>query len=289
MLISVNFLISFIDISRRFKCFTIFVCFNSPGYIFVNFVLFFYFCARMKKIIRIYKRNIHGVIGTLVFHIFLVGIFLIAEMDLKREMIEDAIIIAFPIEIPEEELQENEKEQLQHLPENPTARSNIPSASGRIPSPLNARESFFDESYQQEIENAKRLVSEVNNQLAKEIPDLSKIKMPEQVTEGMDPDSIKNIIYTGDSNIEYQLENRYHLRLPIPIYLARGGGTVIVDISVNRQGRVVSATPRQNRSITDEQIYLYAQAAAQRTVFNADSKAPSIQNGTIRYTFVPQE
>jgi hypothetical protein len=78
------------------------------------------------------------------------------------------------------------------------------------------------------------------------------------------------------------------VRLPIPIYLTRGGGTVIVDIAVNRQGRVVSATPRRNNLVSDEQIYLYAQTAAQRTFFNADNKAPNIQNGTIRYTFVAQ-
>ncbi len=288
MLISVNFRFHFFKYFLRIEIFHNFCLYKFTGLYFRQICVSFYFCGRMKKIIRIYKRNIYGVMGTLVFHIFLVGIFLIAEMDLKREMIEDTIIIEFPIEMPEEEIQETEQEQWQQLPANPIARSNIPSASGRIPSQLNTRESFFDESYQQEIENAKRLVSDVNKQLAKEIPDLSKIKMPEHVTEGMDPDSIKNIIYTGDSNIEYHLENRYHLRLPVPIYLARGGGTVIVDISVSRQGRVVAATPRQNRSIADEQIYLYAQAAAQRTLFNADPKAPNIQNGTIRYTFVAQ-
>ena len=227
--------------------------------------------------------------GTLIFHIFIVGVFLFTEIDLKREMFEEEIIIEFPIEIPDDvEMLEIPRELLPQTPADLTARSSMPSAAGRLPSNASSRESFFDESYQNEIENARRLVSEVNKQLSKEIPDLSKIKMPEQVTDGMNPDSIKNIIYTGDSNIEYHLDNRYHVRLPIPIYLARGGGTVIVDISVNRQGRVVSATPRRNNSVNDEQIYLYAQAAAQRTLFNQDSNAPNIQNGTIRYTFVPQ-
>jgi hypothetical protein len=243
----------------------------------------------MKKIIRIYKRNIYGVIGTLVFHILIVGVFLLAEMDMKREMFEEAIIIEFPIEMPDEvDMQETPQELSPQTPANQTARSSVPSASGRLPSQASSRESFFDESYQNEIENARKLVADVNNQLSKEIPDISKIKMPEQVTDGMNPDSIKNIIFTGDSNIEYHLDNRYHVRLPIPIYLARGGGTVTVDIAVNRQGRVVSSTPRRNNSVTDEQLYLYAQAAAQRTFFNPDNRAPNMQNGTIRYTFVAQ-
>jgi hypothetical protein len=243
----------------------------------------------MRRLIYLYKRNIYGVMGTLLFHIFIVGIFLVADMELKKEMVEDAILIEFPPEIFEEtDREEFSEETLQPLTATPSARTNAPSAAGSLPSNVNRRESFFDESYQREIENARKLVSDVNQQLAKEIPDMSKIKMPEQVTEGMNPDSIKNIIFTGDSNIEYTLNNRYHLRLPIPIYLARGGGTVVVDIAVNRQGKVISAQPRPNSSISDENIFLYAQTAAQRTLFNADTSAPNPQYGTIRYTFIPQ-
>jgi TonB family protein len=241
----------------------------------------------MKRLLIVYKRNIYGVIGTLLFHIFVVLVFILAEMDLKREMVEDSILIEFPV-IPEEEQVQETPDPSEPLPAGVSALTNTPSAASRLPEQVNRRESFFDESYQQEIDQARRLVSEVNQQLSKEIPDLSKIRMPEQTTEGMDPDSISNVIFTGDSNIEYQLENRYHLRLPIPIYLARGGGTVTVDISVNRQGKVVSAVPRRSSSVTDEQIYYYAQAAAQRTVFNSDNRASNPQQGTIRYTFKAQ-
>lgn len=249
--------------------------------------VYLYFCGCMNRILNLYKRNIYGVMGTLLFHILIVGIFLLAEMDLKREMVEDVILIEFPV-LPEEEVLQEELVPESQQPSPAEYRTSTPSAAASLPRQVNRSESFFDESYQQEVENARRLVSDVNQQLAREIPDLSKIKMPEAVTEGMDPDSISNIVYTGDSNIEYNLANRYHLRLPIPIYLARGGGTVVVDISVNRQGRVVSATPRRNSVVTDEQIYLYAQAAAQRTVFNSDNSAPNPQQGTIRYTFIAQ-
>ena len=112
--------------------------------------------------------------------------------------------------------------------------------------------------------------------------------MPVETTEGMEPDSINNVVYTGESNIVYYLENRYHRSLPIPVYLAQGGGKVIVDIKVNRNGKVVEAEPRKNRSISDDQIYLYAKAAALRTLFNSDMQAPEIQSGTIHYTFIPQ-
>lgn len=240
----------------------------------------------MKRLLLLYRRNIYGVMGTLLFHIMIVALFILAEMDLKREMVEDAILIEFPV-VPEEELPA-EAAQAEQQSSSAEPVTNTPSAATRLPGQVARRESFFDEAYQQEIDQARRLVSDVSNQLSKEIPDLSKIRMPEQITEGMDRDSIKNVIFTGDSNIEYHLDNRYHLRLPYPIYLARGGGTVIVDIEVNRQGRVITATPRRNSVVTDEQIYYYAQAAAQRTLFNADNLAPNPQRGTIRYTFKAQ-
>jgi hypothetical protein len=61
-----------------------------------------------------------------------------------------------------------------------------------------------------------------------------------------------------------------------------------VDIKVDRSGKVIQANARENKSIRDQQIFLYAQEAASRTLFNADSSAPEPQSGTIEYTFVAQ-
>ena len=74
----------------------------------------------------------------------------------------------------------------------------------------------------------------------------------------------------------------------IPVYLAKGGGTIIVDIAVDRQGRVIKAEPRNNNGVKDPMLPEYAQNAALRTLFNADQTAPKIQTGTITYTFVAQ-
>ncbi len=229
--------------------------------------------------------------GTLVFHILLVSLFLLAEVDMKGTVQEEELLIEFPDFLPEPEIpdqidqQEGEpipNEAAAPLSQMQSSRTNV--ASNRLAQP----EEFFDEDYLREVEAARQLVADVNNQLSKETVSLDDIKMPVQTTEGMDPETIENVIYTGESNIVYYLENRYHLRLPIPVYLAQSGGTVIVDITVNRQGQVTQADPRPNPAIRDEQIYLYAKAAASRTVFNADPSAPDPQRGTIHYTFIPQ-
>ncbi|MDD4755026.1 MAG: hypothetical protein PHG29_03005 [Prolixibacteraceae bacterium] len=247
----------------------------------------------MSKLKEIYYRNIYGVMGTLVFHILLFSLFLLADVDMKGNAQEEEIVIEFPDVIPEPEIPEPEEaeQQEEQVPDQPSEQSvaqqnrltNV--ASNRL---ATTGDKFFDDDYMKEVEDARKLVSDVNNQLSKEIKSLDDIKMPVETTENMDPDSVKNVFYAGESNIVYYLENRYHVSLPIPVYLAQGGGKVIIDIEVNREGKVVRATPRNNPSVRDDKIFLYATAAASRTVFNKDESAPEIQRGTIHYTFIAQ-
>jgi hypothetical protein len=53
----------------------------------------------MKSLIELYKHHIYGIIGTLIFHCLLVGIFLLAEINHKGEIREDAIEIEIPVEL----------------------------------------------------------------------------------------------------------------------------------------------------------------------------------------------
>jgi hypothetical protein len=230
--------------------------------------------------------------GTLVFHILLLSAFLLAEVDMKGDVTEEELLIEFPEELLNEpELQEEEMQPEQEpMPNDPSSEYSDPQSSRTniASKQIMESEEFFDEDYTKEVEAARRLSQNVREQLSKETIDLEDIEMPVETTEGMDPDSVKNVIYAGESNIVYYLENRYHLRLPVPVYLAQGGGRVVVDIVVNRNGEVVEAEPQKNSAVRDEQIFLYAKAAAQRTVFNADPQAPELQKGTIQYTFVAQ-
>lgn len=245
----------------------------------------------MKKLREIYKRNIYGVMGTLVFHIVLLSAFLLAEVEMKGNVAEEELLIEFPEELLNEpELPEEELQPEEIMPNDPSSDFSEPQSSrtNQASKQIMESEEFFDEDYTKEVEAARRLSQNVREQLSKETVDLDDIEMPVETTEGMEPDSVKNVIYAGESNIVYYLENRYHLRLPIPVYLARGGGKVVVDIVVNRQGRVTEAEPQNNSSVRDEKIFLYAKAAALRTVFNADPQAPDLQKGTIHYTFIAQ-
>lgn len=244
----------------------------------------------MLNLKELYKKNIYGVMGTLIFHILLVTAFLVAElnMDVKPQE-EEAILLDFTAPEENEQLPEPEKMQ-EKTPEktDQAEMNNQSSGSNRAVNDAQKRDKFFDDSYQRDIEEAKKIVADVNKQLSKKIPQTTKFEMPEAITEGQDPDSIKNVIYSGKSNIHYYLENRFHLRLPIPVYLAKGGGTITVDIQVDRTGKVIKAIARPAKNINDPMLPIYATQAAERTIFNSESKAPAIQKGTITYQFVAQ-
>lgn len=243
----------------------------------------------MSSIKELYRKNVYGVMGTLVFHILLVAGFLVAELDLNVKIEkEEAILLDFTAPEIEEKILEREKSPEKNEASDNSARNNQSSGSNRAVNEASKKDKFFDANYNRDIEEAKKLVADVNKQLSKKVAQAKKYEMPEETTEGQDPDSIKNVVYSGKSNIHYFLENRYHLRLPIPVYLARGGGTITVDIQVDRSGKVIKAEARAAKNLNDPMLPVYAVQAAERTVFNSESKAPAIQRGTITYKFVAQ-
>lgn len=233
--------------------------------------------------------------GTLVFHILLVAVFWLAELNkvVKLEK-EEAILINFPAleKIEEAPKPETERPEEKNAGSNQSNKNIQQSASNRAVNDATndkaiKKDKFFDENYKRDIEEAKKMVADVNKQLSKKIPAIKKYEMPEATTEGQDPDSIKNVIYSGKSNIHYFLENRFHVRLPIPVYLAKSGGEIKVDIQVDRSGKVIKAESR-SKALGDPMLTEYAVQAAERTVFNTDTKAPMVQKGSITYKFVAQ-
>jgi len=246
----------------------------------------------MEKVSTIYKHNIFGVIATLIFHIIVLIVLLASNLDYGKKYTEDTILMDFKNE--EVKLPEPEKTQQQSIaPGSQQMSVSGQSASNRAVNDAakpgsGSNDPFFDKAYDNEVAAAKKLASDVNKTLAKKIPEIGDVRMPEENAEGKSREQVKQSNFKGKSNIHYSLPNRYHARLPIPVYLAEGGGEVIVDIIVGRDGRVLSASPRQNANITDLTILAYAKQAAEKTWFNEDNSAPEKQKGTITYLFVSQ-
>jgi hypothetical protein len=245
----------------------------------------------MANIKEIYHKNIYGVMGTLIFHILLVGGFLLAEMNYNLKIEKDEAIMLDIISTVELEKTPDREIEIKSDKSNASSFSNSQgqsSGSNRAVNDALKNDKFFDAGYKHDLAEAKKLVSDVDKQLSKKIAPSKSFEMPVVSSEGQEPDSIKNTIYSGKSNIHYYLENRHHITLPIPVYLAKGGGTIIVDIQVDRSGNVIKAVARPARNINDPMLLDYAVKAAELTVFNSESKAASIQKGTITYKFVAQ-
>ena len=245
----------------------------------------------MQSIKELYKRNVYGVMGTLIFHILVIGGFWVSELNYKIKTEKEEVIfleMVAPSPVVQEELKEVEKSQDNQAQNAKMSHQNLNMGTNHGVNDALKKDKFFDESYKRDIEDAEKMVDKVNKQLSKKTPQTSHFSMPEVVTEGQDRDSIKNTIYSGKSNIHYFLENRFHVRLPIPVFLAKGGGLITVDIQVDRSGQVTKAVARPAGNINDPMLPTYATQAAERTIFNPDSKAPSVQKGTITYRFVAQ-
>jgi hypothetical protein len=95
--------------------------------------------------------------------------------------------------------------------------------------------------------------------------------------------------YKGPTRIYYDLKNRTHTYLPIPIYKCQGAGKVVLAIQVNQKGVVEEAQIIESESTTTDLCLIEtAVSTALISHFNADLYSPKSQAGTLTYHFVAQ-
>lgn len=91
----------------------------------------------------------------------------------------------------------------------------------------------------------------------------------------------------GRVTVSFSLNNpvRTKRHLEVPAYQCEGGGEVVVEITVDRTGKVVGA---RVKSGGDDCMRDSALRAARMSLFNIDDSAPTRHVGTITYIFIPQ-
>jgi outer membrane biosynthesis protein TonB len=91
---------------------------------------------------------------------------------------------------------------------------------------------------------------------------------------------------SGTGNGNYQLGNRKAINMPQPNYLCQEQGTVVVQIAVDRNGKVISANPGVKGTTNTAKCLLdQAKIAAMNTKWQSDNAAPDKQTGRIIYNF----
>ncbi|TVR77058.1 MAG: TonB family protein [Chitinophagaceae bacterium] len=90
----------------------------------------------------------------------------------------------------------------------------------------------------------------------------------------------------GGDGFSYSLGNRSLGETPNLTARSREGGQVTINIVVDRQGKVISATRSQRgTTTTNPQLIRLAIDAAYQVTFNPDPNAPDEQRGTLRIDF----
>jgi TonB family protein len=90
---------------------------------------------------------------------------------------------------------------------------------------------------------------------------------------------------TGDG-ISFSLSGRSAVKLPQPDFDHQKEGKVVVQVTVDRSGRVTNAVPGVKGSTTlDSYLLSVAKKAALSSKFNTKEDAPLYQTGTITYVF----
>jgi hypothetical protein len=246
----------------------------------------------MKGRIRhIINENLIGIFATLIFHMVLVVIFLVLKITSVQNLMDNIVTIDFEErEIQEmipEPIRERDLEFDQYVADYmESERSNVPV---NLASNLNEQistDQFVDELTEEMSLNR----SEEMIRSQEKLRELQEMESADNIiAEDNSSDDKKPVVFTGKTNIFYSLENRYYLRLPVPVYKCEGFGVVEVQIFVDQKGFVVNALiPNLGESMNEICLAEAAKTAAMSTKFNSDFDAPLRQQGTITYHFQPQ-
>lgn len=233
-----------------------------------------------------------GIMGTVIFHLLLAIFLLSVEISKVTVHLEPEIVF----EAPDPEVVQKKVEEQQRREEirQKTSEEEVERMLRSIAANEEARPSRTKAD-----ENVQRYVDEILKELEEEGEGGRSAARRDrhyrqdslrhvQDRREKELDSLKSTFYAGESSVTYKLEGRYARFMPIPVFKCEYGGTVVVQIAVNRKGIVQKASVIESQSQADDCLWTVAVDAAQRSRFNEKYDAPSLQQGTITYHFVKQ-
>ena len=246
--------------------------------------------------LRFIEEHSTAIIATLVFHIFLVGLFNVWYIEPTvvqgQETLMDLILV--PEEL-EEMLQDQQAEYEKICADDVTTGFKNLNMKERLERGKQVRldeatEKRTTEQIEQEL---KELEQSEFDRLAEEhepVPEYLP-KEKEGQKEGKDNENVpeKGTI-VGPATVTCDLKGRTEVgMIYIPAYLCRGQGKVVVEITVDQKGIVEHARIDPARTSTSVPCHLnFSKEAAVSTKFDKDLSAPDHQKGTITYIFLAQ-
>ena len=229
------------------------------------------------------SENVNGILGTTILHLLLFIFMLFVQIGKIREIKSEQILIEFDDEmIPLEEIITPEDYYANYT----EAMNDMPQQGMRSIASNISDEEISTEIYERQvmeelgIESLKPEMSKVNQE---------EFSLEEQKTlTEAPPEGITNRIVSENTVVSYELQNRWHRYIYVPAYKCRGGGTVVLNIEVNQQGKVNSAAVIKALSTNDPCLLDEATSSALQATFNSGPSLPVRQQGVMTYTFISQ-
>ena len=245
-----------------------------------------------------FNRHIYGILGTIIVHLIIGIIFMIMKLSVSYRDTGKFVWIEF--ESPREEKVLQLQEQIEEVQgyDEEDYWTTIAANLANEPEEDFDIEEFMDQIKEEliesgDIKNENNYIDDrrqINKVLQAGITSFIEDKRTEEIKNEVEKTSAEIAAqYRGPTRIYYELADRVHKNLPLPIYLCEGGGKVVVDIEVDRKGLVISSTINESETvIVNECLYQAAKNAASLSTFNTDYSAPNKQSGKITYHFAAQ-
>jgi hypothetical protein len=249
------------------------------------------------------KEHKNGILGTIIFHLVLVNLFLIVRISTMKQEDTSQIIIEFPEEEQEKPKETRSIPRMDNISVDDYIEKNYSNYAAKLSKLNEAEKKLYgdyqaqgqqqemNEEYKKKViqealgeEYEKYFNQEVNS--SKDLPEPGKQTMKKETKEN--PPGEKTY-YKGPTTITYELENRYDVYMPVPVYKCEGGGIVSLSIWVDPTGNVIKASIDELQENTGNDCLVEAALnAAHNSKFNAEPSAPEKQQGTLTYQFIPQ-
>ena len=229
-----------------------------------------------------------GICVTVIAYLIFGIIFISAKIVIYRESHQNTILI--DLSELEEQKQEITPEQIRQMEQdysqvlNRISDENAVRESDR--SSLRGQDEQID-AQSDAIAEKLRASREMYQKGLKEEQDILNSRPSLESTKGKD-EKTESVRVKGSVMVSFSLAGRTGVYLHNPGYQCEGGGTVVIAITVNRNGKVTAASVSQSSNTSDPCMTDRALASAKRSRFNASATAPDRQQGTITYQFIPQ-
>ena len=233
----------------------------------------------------IYDNRI-GLCVTIIVYLLFAIIFVSAKIGTSKRAVDETIYIDMgAVELVSEELErlkeevrkksETDWKSIRNLSSNENAlNENLEDEKGTDVEELNAAA--------EAVEAERRANQEAYERGLREANDIGKNRESEDNNTKQ-----KDTKRKGSVTVSFSFSNpvRYSRYLVKPAYRCEGGGEVIVSVTINQRGEVISAVVTSGG---DECIRQTAVESARNSRFDINNSAPAKQQGTITYIFIPQ-